>query len=88
MLNKIRLAFTGVFLTLQNVIRNQVHFNTFGGGYTWGGGGGASNRMFFLCTVQRGYNREGAHKWRERGGGEGYKQQFTVLYKCTVSLPA
>ena len=69
MLNKIRLAFTGVFLTLQNVIRNQVHFNTFGGGYTWGGGGGASNRMFFLCTVQRAYNREGAHKWRERGGG-------------------
>ena len=40
MLNKIRFAFTGVFLKLQklNVIRNQVHFNTFGGGYTRGGG--------------------------------------------------
>ena len=82
-----RFAFTGVFLKLQNVIINQVHFNTFGGGYTWGGGGGASNRMYFLCTVRRVYNWEGAYKWREKGGG-GYKQQFTVLYKCTVSLPA
>lgn len=88
MLNKIRFAFTGVFLKLQNVIRNLVHFNTFGGGYTWGGGGGASNRMYFLCTVQRAYNWEGAYKWRERGGREAYKQQVTVLCKCTVSLPA
>ena len=52
--------------------------------------GVASNRMYFLCTVRRAYNWEGAYKWRERGGGggEAYKQQFTVLYKCTLSLPA
>ena len=40
MLIKIRFAFTGVFLKFQNVIINQVHFNTFGGGLYLGGGGG------------------------------------------------
>ena len=40
MLIKIRFAFTGVFLKFQNVIINQVHFNTFGGGVIPGGWGG------------------------------------------------
>ena len=82
MLIKIRFAFTGVFLKLQNVIINQVHFNTVGGGYTWGVGV-ASNRMYFLCTVRRAYNREGAYKWRERGGG---RLISSSLRCCTKAL--
>ena len=43
--------------------------------------------MYFLCTVRRAYNWEGVYKERA-GPGKAYKQQFTVLYKCSVSLPA
>ena len=93
MLNKIRFAFTGVFLKLQNVIRNQVHFNTFGGGYTWGGGGEVLLIVCFFCVQFKGLitGKELISGESGVGGGGGrqaYKQQFTVLCKCAVSLPA
>ena len=91
MLIKIRFAFTGVFLKFQNVIINQVHFNTFGGGlYLGGGGGGASNRMYFLCTGRRAYNWEGAisgESGRGRGGlGSSLRCCANVLFLYLLNM--
>ena len=54
MLIKIRFAFTGLFLKFQNVIINQVHFNTFGGRLYLGGGGGVLLIACIFCVQVEG----------------------------------
>ena len=61
-------------IKLQNVIKNRIHFNAFGGGGgVYQGWGVSYTRMYFLFTG----------RWALAGGGGGaYKRWFTVFRPC------